>query len=148
MHNVYSFADFVFTISHPSVGTRTITGEGIGDIAFNLATDVTAHDIGSDGVVMISKIKAKNGTIEMNIQQSSAANNWLTKWYNYLEGANSGEWARSTVTARHTVSGESYQCTGVTPQKLPDRSYQAEGQRVTWSLMAAQMDYNAGAVMT
>lgn len=144
MYNTYSFDDVSATFSHPAVGLLQIGGEasGVGSIGINFTTDVTAHDIAADGTVMISKIKASNGTIALVCQQNSAINRFLTRWYNYIRQADSGQWAGAILALRDSVGGDSYVCTGVSPQKLADRSYQAQGQQVTWNLMAADIQYN------
>ena len=39
--------------------------------------------------------------------------------------------------------GEKITLTGVSPQKLPDKPYQAQAQLVTWNLMAADIQQEA-----
>jgi hypothetical protein len=43
------------------------------------------------------------------------------------------------ITIKSKNLGDSTVCTGVSPQKLADRPYQAQGQHVTWNLMAAEI---------
>lgn len=141
----YSFADAVLTFSHPGVGQKVFTGEGTGSVAFNLANDVSVHDVAADGVVMTSKIKANNGSIAIEVQQASEASNFLTKYYNYVTEAASDQWTKAEINFRHNVTGESYICEGVSPQKLPDRQYQAQGGRVTWNFLSTHITYEPGA---
>lgn len=139
MSTTYSFADVSVVISHPSVGQYVANGEGIGNINIAMATDRTAHDVAADGSVMVSKIKGRNGTVTIAIQQTSDLNKWLTKWYNYLEAASTDQWASTSIIVRSPIMQELNTITGVSPQKLPDKPYQAQGQLVTWSLMAADI---------
>ncbi|MDU5080230.1 phage protein [uncultured Tissierella sp.] len=139
---VYSFQDLNCSFTHPSVGQISMNGEGIGSITITRANDVTSHDVSADGSVMISKIKSKNGTVAISVQQSSPLNKWLDRLYNYLEVASSSEWAKASIILRHLTLGEGTVCTGVTFQKRADKPYQAQGQQVTWNLMAANIDDN------
>jgi superfamily I DNA and RNA helicase len=141
--NVYSFADVTMTISHPKVGQNIATGEGLGSISVSMAQDRTVHDVAADGKVLVSKIKGRNGTAAISVQQISALNAWLTKWYNYLETAPTDEWADTRIIIRSPQMGETITLTGVSPQKLPDKPYQAQAQQVTWNLMAADIQQEA-----
>lgn len=135
----YSFEDVTVSFSHPSVGTMSSTGAGIGTIAISKAADDTSHDVAADGTVMISKVAGKNGTIAITVQQVSDLNKWLLKWYNYVKQANASEWASMNATINSKNLSDSTICTGVSPQKLADRPYQAQGQHVTWNLMSAEI---------
>ncbi len=87
MNHTYSFQDLSFSIEHPDVGTYTANGSGIGSITIDMATERTAHDVAADGTIMVSKIAGRNGTLVLEIQQTSDLNTWFRKWYNYLETA-------------------------------------------------------------
>lgn len=139
----YSFADVDIVMSHPSVGVKDIgfSGLGIGSIAINMANDRTVHDTAADGTIMISKIKTASGLIALVVQQLSDAHMWLQKWSNYiyLTSTNANEWAQATITITSRSTGEIFFCTGVSPQKSADRTFQAQGQNITWNLMAADI---------
>jgi len=137
-YSVYSFADVSMTISHPSVGQYiSESGEGLGSIAVSRATDNTVHDLSADGAVMVSKIKGRNGTIAITIQQISNLNKWLLKWFNYLETAATDQWADTKVVIRSPVMQDLITALGVSPQKPAEKPYQAQGQNISWALMAA-----------
>ena len=138
-HSSYSFADVVFTIRHPSVGSMTVTGEGTGSISVSYATDATQHDIAADGSVMVSKIIARNGTIAITVQQTSAANRWLERYANYIRVAPTSEWAAASAVLDCDHTGEHFQMKGISPQKDPDSPFQAAGQSITWNLMAVEI---------
>lgn len=140
MYTTYSFADVAGVISHSAVGQYVATGEGTGSISVSMTTDRTAHDVAADGTVMVSKIKGRNGTITIAVQQTSALNKWLLKLYNYLEQAATPEWAGINITLRSATMQDLVRATGVSFQKLPDKPFQAQGQQVSWVLMAADID--------
>jgi hypothetical protein len=136
---IYSFSDVSMTISHPAVGQYVANGEGLGNINTTMATDRTAHDTAADGTVMISKIKGRSGSHSIAVQQTSALNAWLLKLYNYLETAPSNQWANTMIILRAPSMQDLITSTGVSFQKLPDKPYQAQGQQITWNLMAADI---------
>jgi len=137
--NTYSFEDVTASFQHDGVGAASSTGAGIGSITTSMSTDRTIHDLAADGEVMISKVAGKNGTVALVVQQTSDLHKWLIKWYNYVDIANSSEWAGMNITIKSKNLGDSTICTGVSPQKLADRPYQAQGQQVTWNLMCAKI---------
>jgi len=138
-YTTYSFSDVSVVFSHPSIGQYIASGEGIGSIAISMSTDRTSHDIAGDGSVMVSKIKGRNGTIAIEAQQTSSLQKWLLKAYNYLESAKSSDWARMSVVVRSPMMQELDICTGVSFNKIPDNVRQAQGQKRTWTLMAADI---------
>lgn len=138
--SVYSFDDVSFVISDKSVGTCTITGKGVGSISIARANDVSQHDIAADGSVMVSKIVTKNGTIALSLQQTSTANKWLKKWFEYKLAAKSSEWADTTATLKDNANGDTINISGISPQKRADAAYQNAGQQVTWNLMATKIE--------
>lgn len=137
--STYSFLDLTGNIAHPSVGAYNFTGEGIGEMSISMATDRTVHDVAADGAVMVSKLAGNNGMITIQAQQTSSLHNWLLNWYNYLYLADTDEWIRTAVLIRAPKMGKSHLATGVSPQKIGDMPYQAQGQRVTWALMCADI---------
>ena len=141
MYKVYSFNDIAVSFNHPGFGrSYSAVGEGIGDISISYANDRTAHDIGADGYVMISKIKDRTGTATLNVLQTSGLNDYLSSWWRYIETAPATEYADMTITIRGINGGDNIVLTGVAPQKPADRPYQAQGQRVAWTLMVADVD--------
>lgn len=139
MYSLYSFSDVSMTISHPAVGQFVASGAGIGSISTSMTQERTTHDISADGSVMISKIKGRNGTHAIAVQQTSELNRWLLRMYNYLETAPTAEWAQITIIQRSPTMQDLITSTGVSFQKLPDKPYQAQGQQISWTLMAADI---------
>jgi hypothetical protein len=138
----YSFSALAGVISHPSLGIYTFTGQGIGDINVIMAADHTVHETSVDGGIFVMQIPGDNGTMAISMQQTSSFHIWLLKWANHLIASSTdrAEWARATAILRNTETGESHIITGISPGKIPDKSYQAQGQRVTWVLMCANIE--------
>ncbi|WPS86464.1 phage protein [Brevibacillus halotolerans] len=139
-YTTYSFDDVAMVISHAAVGQYVATGTGLGSISTAMATERTTHDVAADGTIMVSKIKGRNGSHTISVQQTSDLNKWLLKLYNYLEQAPASEWAGIKITIRTSTMQDLIRSIGVSFQKLPDKPYQAQGQQVSWVLMAADID--------
>lgn len=134
-HTTYAFEDLVVVFSHPSKGTLTLTGAGLVSVTTSRSTDVTTHDLAADGSVMASKMIARNGTLTIVLQQTSAGANWLRKLNSYLEVAPSTEWTRAVCSISSKVMGVNVSCTGVSPQKTPDAAFQSAGQQVSFAYL-------------
>lgn len=89
----YSFEDTSLTISHPGFGTYTAYGTGLGNISISYANDVTSHNVASDLAVVVSKWVARNGTVNLEILQSSDFNAWLKKFAAFLEESSTDQFA-------------------------------------------------------
>jgi hypothetical protein len=74
------------------------------------------------------------------VQQTSAAAKWLRKYINYCKAAPSSEFARASIVGSSKVMDVTHTCTGVSPQKRPDASYQQAGQQASYTLMAQNME--------
>lgn len=134
-HTTYAFEDLAAVFSHPSKGTLTMTGAGLVSVTVSRSNDVSAHDLAADGSVMTTKQQARNGTLTIVVQQTSAGANWLRKLNQYLEVASSAEWAQAVCSISSKVMGVNINCTGVSPQKTPDAAYQATGQQVSFAYL-------------
>lgn len=140
-YTTYSFSDVTGSFSHPNVGSKSTTGTGLGSFMTSQSQTKTIHDVSADGRVMITKVVGKNGTVAVTMQQTSELHQWLLGWYNYIDGASSStdDWAAMGLTIKNNNLGEITTCTGVSPEKLADRPYQAQGQMITWNLMSAEI---------
>lgn len=143
MYRVYSFNDISISLNHPQVRSFSAVGEGIGEITISYAADRTTHDVGADGYVMVSKIKNRTGSLSMSILQTSGLNDYMMQWWKYIEEAPASEYADMVITIRGINGGDNIVLTGVAPKKPADRPYQAQGQSITWELMAADVDITA-----
>lgn len=136
---VYSFLDLSGALAHPDLGAYIFTGEGIGQIMITMSTDKSAHNVAADGTVMISKIAGHNGQIQLQCQQTSNVHKWLLAAYNALYISDTDAWAQIGATLRNTSDGSSHVATGMSFLKIGDKPYQAQGQLITWTFMAADI---------
>ena len=144
MSTTYSFKDSSGAFTHPVVGAFLFAGEvGFHQMVISMATEKTAQNVASDGAVMVSYIAGDNGTISFEVQQTSALHAFLLAWYNTIKAlANEGnvqDWATAAITIRSIVDGSLHEATGVSPAKVPDKVYAAQGQNLTWLLHAADI---------
>lgn len=135
----YSFQDVVVTFSHPLVGQYTANGAGVGEISITMATDKTVHDVAADGNIMVSKVLGDNGTVAVQVQQTSSLQYWLMNAYNAIKTATSDQWALMSIRIQSIAMQDLHNCTGVSFQQIAERLYQADGQKLTWNLMAASI---------
>jgi hypothetical protein len=139
MYSTYGFEDLSVVISHKAMGQLTLQGAGVGTITFAKSNDVSTHDVAADGSVMTSKIKVRNGTVAITVQQTSDAHSWFTKLFNYLESAPTREWTGTSLMATSSDMKVTHECSYMSPQKQPDKAYQQQGQQITWTFLAADM---------
>jgi hypothetical protein len=135
----YSFKDLTGAIVSAVAGTLIFGGQlGVGQMSFQNTTDHTAHDTAADGVVMPSFVAGDSGTIVIECQQTSLVHKFLLNWLNVLKTAAMNDdvsnWASTTGTFRNTLDGSVHQAIGISPMKAADKTYAANGGRVTWTL--------------
>jgi hypothetical protein len=85
---------------------------------------------------MASKIRTKNGTITLAMQQTSAGAKFLRKLNAYLETAHSSEWTRAVCSVTSKEQNINISCSGVSPQKAPDNAFAQTGAQISFAYMA------------
>ena len=140
----YSFKDSSGSFTHPLAGAFPFAGQiGMNQLQVAMTTEKTTHDVASDGTVMISAIAGDNGTVSIEVQQTSLLHAFLLAWYNIVKTAldadDVSDWATAAVTIRNSVDQSNHVCTGVSPSKIPDKVYTAQGQKITWHLMCGDI---------
>ena len=138
----YSFADTTLTLSHPSLGQISTIGMGMGSISKTMRTDRTQIDVAADGTPIVSKIKDRTGSIELQVQQISDLHTQLKKWYNYMKAAPASEWAQMKAVLSSTQTEEQDVFTGGAFVKIPDTSYETTAGNVSWTIMFADITQN------
>ena len=137
-YSVYSLADTHAVLSHPNVGDGNLHRGGSGKIVVSRSGDLSSHTTTADGYVVVNRMKSENGTITIEVPQNSEADAFLRRWANYLQNVqDSTEFARSTLVIKDTAGGLLITATGVTPQKIPDRTWDRTSTNVTYTLLAA-----------
>jgi hypothetical protein len=142
----YSFKDSAGSMTNPALAGAPIVfaGEiGQGQFTISMHTERTVLDTAADSTVMPSYIAGDSGDIAIEVQQTSIIHKELLALYNLLKiAADSGDvsnWAASALSIRNTVDGSQHILTGVAFSKIPNKVYAAQGQRITWVLMAANV---------
>lgn len=138
-YSTYAFEDVDVIVSHPSVGSYSFNGAGMGSITIAKANDVTQHDVAADGSVMASKIRTGNGTVTIAVQQTSVGAAFLKKLNAYVETADSSEFTRTTISVVAKKQGVNITCTGVSPQKSPDAGFAQAGAQISFAYMAQRI---------
>jgi hypothetical protein len=55
------------------------------------------------------------------------------------DGADILGWAATSISFALLIDGSVHTLTGVSFEKIPDKPYQAAGQKITWKLLAANI---------
>lgn len=142
--NQYSFKDSSGAFTHPLAGTFSFFGQiGIGQFTVEMTTEKSTDDVAADGNVMVSAIAGDNGHVTIEVQQTSSLHSFLLNWYNQLLLLlNQGDvvnWATAQLTLRNLVDGSQHICNGVHPSRIPPKTYAAQGGKITWTLMCADI---------
>ena len=140
----YSYKSITGAFSDPDAGVFPFIGqEGVKHMAVDNAQTRAVHDVASDGAVMVSYVSGVNGKISIECQQNSSFHQFLLNWANIkftaAENANAANFAAAAVRIQDLLSGASHVCTGVSPSKIPDKTYGTTGATVTWELLAANI---------
>lgn len=140
----YSFKDLSGAFTHPLAGFFPFSGQiGMNQVTIAMATEKTAHDVAADSTVLISAIAGDNGTITVEVQQTSALHTFFMAWYNIIKTAlqqgDATNWATGNLTLRNLVDKSLHVASGVSPMKMADKPYASQGQRVTWTLMCGDI---------
>ena len=135
----YSFEDTSVTITHPGFGNYSAYGTGLGTLSVAFSNNISSHDVASDCAVVVSKWAVKNGTVTIEVLQSSDFNQWLKSFTSWLENAATGQFALATIDIKNKSTGDTYHCIGVTPEKKADNQFSSQASRRTWTLLCADI---------
>ena len=136
---VYSLADVRAVLYHQNVGQCVLSSQGMGKIAIAYSGDISSHTATADGYVVVNRLRSSHGMITIEVPQNSSADEFLRKWARYLKNADSWLFALSALNIVDAAGGFTIDCEGVTPQKIPDRAYDATAGTVSWVLLAASI---------
>ena len=134
---VYSLADVRAVMYHQDVGQCVLSAQGMGKISVTSSGDLSSHTATADGYVVVNRLRSSHGMITIEVPQNSSADEFLRKWARYLKHAESYLFALSALNIVDAAGGFTIYCEGVTPQKIPDRAYDAASGMVSWVLLAA-----------
>ena len=137
-YTVYSFVDVRVVMYHPAVGQCVLSSQGMGRVVGARSGDLSSHTATADGYVVVNRLRSENGTITIEVPQNSSADEYLRKWARYLKNvSDSGKFALTTLNIVDQAGNFTISCEGVTPQKIPDRTYDREASNLSWTLLAA-----------
>lgn len=138
----YSFKDLSGAITSPLAGGFNFTGQiGSGKITIEMLTDHGGMDTAADGTVMPFFVAGRSARVTIEVQQTSTLHKWLLFWHNlHVTASSAGEisqWAGTAMLLRNVLDGTSHTLQGVTPTKVPPKSYAASPTPVVWELLCA-----------
>jgi hypothetical protein len=141
--SVYSFKDLSGALDSV-IGPFAFSGKiGAGQISIDMDTEKTAVDTAADGAIMLSHMAGDSGSIQIEVQQTSIFHKFLLRLYNTLKtAADAGDdsnWASTGLSLRNVTDGTSHVLTGICFSKIPTKVYTAQGQKLTWKLIAADV---------
>lgn len=141
----YSYKDLSGAFIAPAVPLPLVFGGQIGcdTITVNNDTQHGTKDTAADGTVMPSFVAGDSGTVTIACQQTSFIHRYLLAWLNILKteamNGDSSNWANTRMLLVNSVDGSSHDVEGIMPNKIPDKSYAANGQKITWTLEACNI---------
>lgn len=136
---VYSLADVITNISHPDVGQCVLSDAGGGRITVSYAGDMATNTTTAAGYVVVNKLRAKNGTLGLEIPANSQADVFLRKWVKYLKNSVTSRFALTNFVLKDTAAGRTLTFNGVVPQKEPDEGYDQTSGNRQYNLLFAEM---------
>lgn len=116
-----------------------LSDESKGRIVISYSGDMSSHTTSAGGYVVVNKITAHAGTVALEMIQNSAGDLFLRRWCTYLKGASVKEFALATLDVKDNATDQQYHFDGVTPQKIPDISYDQAAGTVQYTLLCAYM---------
>ena len=134
---VYSFSDVRVVLYHPNVGQCVLSSQGLEKTSIAASGDLSSHTATADGYVVVNRLKSSHGMITLEVPQNSSADEFLRKWARYLKHTESYLFAQTALNIVDSAGNFTVTCEGVTPQKIPDRTYDAACGMVSWVLLAA-----------
>lgn len=142
MIKTYSFEDTTLNISHPSVGSWSGYGTGLGTVTVSYSEDISSMQVAADLTVVISKHAYRHGTITISVNQASEFNSFLKKLVNYVKTANADEFALTSGILRNGTTGDTWTLSGVAPQKNPDTTYDSQSGFLQYVFNVASLTNN------
>ena len=137
VYNVYSLPDVKSVLYHQDVGQCNLHASGMGKIVISRSGDLSSHTNTADGYVVVNRLKTTNGTITIDVPQNSYADSFLRRWAAWAKAsASPNRIALGTLTIQDTAAGVTTVCTGVSLQKVPDRTFDRTSTNVSYTLLA------------
>jgi hypothetical protein len=121
------------------ISDRTITG--FNSITVDRAEDSWIDSTGADGEVARSKSNDKRGNIELNLQQTSSSNEFLSSLHNQDEASGNGTF---NILVRDNRGTSLHESASAWILKPPASEYAQESGERVWTIRAASLSMNVG----
>ena len=143
---VFSLPDTHTVLSHPDIGRIILSAQnnGGGQISVSYNMDLSGHTQTASGYTVINKTVGHAGVVNVEVAQNSNNDKFLQTFIDKLERLHASKFADGTLTLNDTASGYSISCSGVTPQKRPDRSYAQQSGTLQYSFLCANIKQDGG----
>ena len=136
---VYSFADVRVVMYHQDVGQCVLSSQGLGKISITHAGDLSSHTATADGYVVVNRLRSNHGMVSLEVPQNSTADEYLRRWARYLKNTQTYLFAITALNIVDVGGNFTIYCENVTPQKIPDRTYDQTSGMVTWTLLVGNI---------
>jgi hypothetical protein len=137
-YNIYSLPDCRTVLYHPDVGTANLHQCGHGKITISAAGDLTSHTATADGYVVVNRLKSTNGVITIEVPQNSIGDWFMRRWASWARTlGDPSRVALGTLTITDPCGGFTISATGVSLQKVPDRTYDKTAGNISVTFLAA-----------
>lgn len=126
----YSFADCVLAVTGPFL-VRSLSSPGFSGDGIKVRMDgpKNSKKVGAGGAVMHSLIVSNASKITLSLFKTGVGNSYLSQAYNQQK-TSAAYWGRNIITFNNPVSGDNISAQAGAFEKLPDISYDTEGQAV------------------
>ena len=145
MFSTYSLLDIKLVFNHPDVGKMVLSGtsNGGGRITCSFSGDMSSHTTTATGYTVVNKLRSESGSIGLEVPTNSPADKFLKKWVKYLKTCTTDRFALATLQLDDPAGGERTNFKGVTPQKDPDKGYDATSGNRQYNLLFAESTTSA-----
>lgn len=119
-----------------SISLAGINSQGIEKVMVRMTTDHAVTKTGMDGAVVPSYVPGESGEVEIQVWQTSTIHQEFLAAYNTIQAAAAlGDVSQAfgaTLFLSNVTDGSSHTCTGGSFSKVPDKTYEADAQVVSW----------------
>lgn len=126
----YSFADVTLAITSPFL-TASLSRPGFSSEGIKVRMDgpKNSKKVGAGGAVMHSLIVSNSSKISLSLFKVGIGNSLLSAAYNQQK-TSAAYWGRGVITLNNPISGDNITAQACAFEKLPDVTYDTEGQAV------------------
>lgn len=126
----YSFADVTLAITSPFL-TTTLSNPGFSQEGIKVRMDGPKNSkrVGAGGAVMHSLIVSNASKVSLSLFKTGIGNSFLVSAYNQ-QRLSAAYWGRGVITINNPVSGDNITAQAAAFEKLPDITYDTEGNAV------------------